>query len=175
MLLKSFKNICQDFIFRMSHWSLSYPAIGIVTCWPLPVIIAQDFSSDEMIAVWLLEVMTDDAGAGDECMTHSWPYCNSERTLYCLSIADTYLSDEHLSDNGLAEVVPAESKNVGPMPPHSSLTLYLLLTCCVWKLIGEWKAAFALQLMAPNNIHHYPASPYYLLHHLYLSAIVFIV
>lgn len=71
--------------------------------------------------------MTYVAEAGDECMTHSCPYCYSERTPYCLSIADTNLSEEWLSNNGLAEVGLGESKNTGHMLPHSSLTLYLLL------------------------------------------------
>lgn len=98
--------------------------------------------------------MTNDAGAGDESTTHSCPHCYSERTLYCLSIADTNLSEEQLTDNGFAEVGQGESKNVGHMLPHSSLTFDLLLTCCVWRLIGEQKAGFAIYFMASNNIHH---------------------
>lgn len=105
--------------------------------------------------MFLFATMTDDAGTGDECTTHPRPYCYSGRTLYCLSIADTNLSEERLTDNGLAGVGLGESKNVGHMLPHSSLTLYLLLTCCAWRLAGEQKAGFALHLMAPNNIHHY--------------------
>lgn len=49
-----------------------------------------------------------------------------------------------------------ESKNVGHMLLNSLLTLCLLLTCYVWKLlVGERKGGFAIHLMVLNNIHRY--------------------